>query len=269
MSYCDIDDVKRILRVLNNSGNNQYKVRFSDSYSIPEAYSTNTGTGKLKGISVLTSFAGSEEWHIEFTSGTGFTLYRSMDTTINDGSGSVSAAFVSTSGIITIASAQWVGTPVSGDKFKFRTNSNISDNDAEGFIEDADVIIDGMASKLLKTTSVPFTTVPNLIKRASMYIAANLIFSSIYGTANTDEISNIVRSWLSFGRNLVTTYIESIPAAEHKKYAAYARFITREPIFTKIGITEAAGVEGGVGEIDTVNVNYDEDQNDNESVGST
>jgi|GEM_PF-2163375 len=268
--YCTLDDIKRLLRVLENAGDTQYKIRLSSSHDLPQAYSGNTGTGVLIDVEISSDYAGGEFWKAKFTSGTAFTLYRGEDENSPDGSGTISSNFISTSGIVTISTAQWSGTPITGDQFKFRTTSNMSDDDAEYFIEDADDMINGLLTKFISSTYVPFTgVVPNLIKKASMYYASNLIFSSIFSTLNTEQIPTIIRGWFNFGKNLINIYLETIGGANIFKYSTYARYVSRKPLFDKIGVSEAAGVLGLYGEIDVQNVEYDEDFNSKEQIGSS
>jgi hypothetical protein len=261
MYYADSEDVKRLLRILDVSGNNQYKVRFSESHTVPEAYSTNTGSGVLKDVDIANSYAGSEIWHVDFSSSESFVLYRGEDTSINDGTGNIAADFESISGIISILSDAWHGTPASGDKFKFRTDSNISDADVDGFIDDAQAIVDGKLSEFIGSTHVTFATdlVPKLLSKATVYIAANLIFTSIYSNVNTDQIPPLVRRWFNFGTDYVATYLNSIGAKNIYYHIRYGRSASREKLFTKVGIAEAAGVDGMKGEIDTTGVEADTD----------
>jgi hypothetical protein len=271
MGYCNLDDVKRLLRVLETTGNIQHKIKFSNSYTVPEAYSSNGGTGVLKGItSTKSDYAGSERWRIKFTSSTAFTLYRGEDLNSPDGSGNISSNFTSTSGIITINSSEWAGAPQADDQFKFDTDSNVSDDDGDSFIDDGDKIIDGVLSEQIDSTYVPFKgRIPNLIIKASMYYAAPLIFTSAFSSLNRDEVPTMIRSWFNLAKNFVDLYLESIAGKSIKKYARYARFVGRESLFGKVGILETAGVEGLAGELEAVNVEYDEDYNTKESIGAT
>lgn len=283
MAYCTIDDIRRTLRVAEPSLDNAHKIRFSDSYSIPEAYSSNSGNGVLLGItSIPTDYAGSEFWKIKFTSATAFTLYRGQEEKVNDGSGTISSNFTSNSGIITVNTDKWSGSFVTGDQFKFKTDSIISTDDAESFISDADSMIDGMLNRYIDASNLPlFTSIPdhssdpdgylegNLIKRASMYIASNLIFTSAFSNFSPDRLPTIVRRWYTFGRNLVNMYLETIVANETKKFLRHGRFVAREPLFDKVGISEVAGVEGMYGEREALDVDYDKDYNTKEAIGTT
>lgn len=270
MAYCTIANIKRVLRVLNSSTDNQHKIRFSDSYTLPEAYSTNTGTGVLTAMDIASDgYAGSEFWWIKFSSSTAFTLYRGEGEVTADGTGVTSAVFISTSALITIATTYWSGTPAIGDKFKFRTDSNVSNDDISEFIGDADAIINGILNKKIDSDDLPLTTVPDLIERASTYLSANLVFSSVFSNINMEDMPGIIKRWYSFGQGLVDLFMETIDANELKKYAQYARFVARESLFDKIGIEEVAGIEGLYGERETVDVDYDQDYNSKESIGAT
>ena len=223
----------------------------------------------MSGIdTIVTSYAGTEFWKIVFSSASQFTLYRDEDAIVSDGEGGIDADFVSTSQIISINSTSWSGTPVSGDQIKFKTNSNVSSADADEFIADADAVIDGQLNKYIKSTSLPFTTVPALISRASMYLTANLIFTSVFSTLNTEQVPTLIRRWYNFSSDLVKTYVESIASKGNHKYLAYGRFASREALFDKVGVEEASGVEGMYGEIETVDVDYDKDNNSKEAIGS-
>jgi hypothetical protein len=269
MAYCTLANVKRILRVLDVSSDNQHKIRFSDSYTLPESYSSNSGDCTLNAITTIDSdYAGNEFWKIIFISATEFTLYRDEEAIVSDGSGFINADFVSSSGIITISYTEWSGTPVAGDKIKFNTNSNLSLADVDEFIADADAILDGQLNKYIKSSSLPFTTVPALVTRASMYLTANLIFTSVFSTLDTEKVPTLIRRWYTFSSNLIKTYIESIASKSEHKYLSYGRFVSRELLFDKVGIEEASGVEGMAGEIETIDVEYDKDYNSKEAIGS-
>lgn len=271
MAYSDLDAAKRLLRVLSVSGNNQYKIRFSNSYTLPEAYSSNDGDGILIGLTSLRSdYAGAENWWLKFTSATNFTLYRGDSEAVVDGSGNTSASFTSTSGILSIAADRWSGSPQIGDRFKFTTDSNISDDDGDAFIEDADTILDGMMLEFMDSDIVPIRSgIPTLVQKASAYISASIIFTSVFSNLNTDQVPTLVRRWYNLGRQMVNLYIESVPGKRLREYVRYGRFVSREPLIETIGITEAAGVEGLKGEIDVLNESYDTDYNEEELLGIT
>lgn len=269
MAYSSVENVKRILRVLSSSSNNQYKIRMSDSYTLPEPYSTNSGDIGLSAINTISSsYAGSEFFVLKFTSSTGFTLYRGEDENVSDGTGNVSSDFLSTSKIIKIASSDWYGTAQIGDKVKFRTDSNISEDDVDEFISDGDAVIDGMLNMKMDLADLP-TATPSLIEKASMYFASNLIFQSVFSNLNNDNLPSVVRRWYTFATNLIESYLEGISGLSLAKYGRYGRFKSREPLFDKVGVGEVSGVDGLKGEIDTSNVDYDEDYNRKESIGTT
>lgn len=261
MYYTNSEEVKRLLRILDVSGNNQYKIRTSESHTVPEAYSSNTGSGVLKDVDILNSYAGSEIWHVDFSSAESYVLYRGEGTSINDGTGNISSDFESISELITIPSESWHGSPANGDRFKFRTDSNISDADVDEFIDDAEAIVDGKLSEFIGSDYVPFDTdeVPRLLKKATTYIAANLIFTSVHSNVNTDQIPPLVRRWFNFGTDYITIYLNSIDGKNQYKHLRYARFVSREQLFTKVGVAEASGVDGMKGEIDAEGVDADED----------
>lgn len=270
--YATAEEVKRLLRIMDVEGNNQYKIRFSNSFDPVRAYQTNQGSGVLKSVTINPSYAGSELWHIDFGTPVAFTLYRGEDTTIIDGTGNIAINFQSSSKVINIKTTDWGGIRVAGDKFRFRTNSNISDDDVAEFIDDSDSVVDGMLGKVIGPDHVPFdnpNVTPKLIIKGSSYIAANLIYTSVFSNLSTDQLPTLVRRWYNFGRDLVNIYLETIGAKDIRMFSRYSRFLSRQPLFDKVGILETAGVEGLYGEINTRDVEYDKDYNTKEQIGAT
>ena len=78
----------------------------------------NTGTGVLSPFITIASSAITELWTITFTSSTAYTFMGSISG--SQGTGSTSSNSTSTNGYITIPSAKWSGTSISGDIFYIR-----------------------------------------------------------------------------------------------------------------------------------------------------
>lgn len=265
--YCELENVRRVLRSLNSlTDNTLQKINFSDAHDLPRAYAENTGDGKLlKVTNINSSYAGHEFWKFKFSSPTAFILYRGETEYVPDGTGVTSASFTSTSGIITVASAEWVGTPAIGDQFKFRTTSVMSDDDAEEFIDDADEVINVMLSGEISTSYLPFDDPPAIITKASTYYAAYLIFQAVFSNLNPENTPAIVRKWEAFAKDLIAMFLAGNTSLTYKSAQYRPRFVTRDVLFDKLGVPEAAGVEGLDGEIETHSVEYDKNFNIRES----
>jgi hypothetical protein len=274
MGYCTVDDVKRLLRILDSSTNNQYKVRLSDSHTVPESFDTNQGTGTFLGVTqIRDDYAGSEMWHVKFSDGSRFLLYRGDGQLSCDGTGNIYHDFTSLSTNIIIFKDRWAGTFLADDRFKFRTDSNISIDDTIEFIDDSEVIIDNMLNKFIENTDPmePMFTeenAPRAIRKASAYITANLVFTSAFSTVSTENVPTLVRRWYNLGNNLVEQFLQTIYGKGLQKFIGYPRFVSRQPLFTKVGIQETAGIDSSPGEVEAQNVEYDRDFNTKESVGA-
>jgi len=260
--YTTLDKVRRIIRSVSGDPSVQKKIKFSDAHSLPKKHSGNSGSGMLLDITISGSYVGNENWKITFTSATGFTLYRGQDELSIDGTGDINLQFISSSKIVTINTTDWTSTIATGDSFTFRTESNISNKDAEGFISDAEDIVNVMLQEFLDPSNVPFTgSVPKQIDTATAYIAAYVIFSSIYSTTNQGDIPELVNRWYRIGSNLVSGYIESIPGILARHAVNIPRFLGREPLFDYVGLTEVAGIGGVMGDkhgkVETTDIGYD------------
>lgn len=260
--YTTLDNVKRIMRSVSGDPSVQKKIRFSDARSLPKKHSTNAGTGMLLDFTVAGSYVGIERWKITFTSTTAFTLYRGEDELATDGTGAIGSSFISGSKIITILPANWTGTMVSGDSFKFQTESNMSNADAEEFLSDAEDIVNSMLEEYMGSTNVPITgTIPTKVATGTAYMAAFLIFSTIYSSTDQPSVPEFVNRWYRIGANLVAAYIETIPARLMRHAMHVPRFATREPLFDKVGIPAVEGVGLAMGddhgEVEATDISYD------------
>ena len=260
--YTSLDKVKRIIRSSGGDPSIQKKIHFSDSHSLPKKYSSNTGSCMLLDVDIGGDYVGIEHWIVAFTSTTDFILYRGEDELSSDGSGSINSEFLSSSGIITIKTTYWVGTPVSGDKFKFETLANVSNADAEQYISDAEDIVNAELEKFIGSSNVPFEgEIPSKVDTATAYISSFLLYSSIFSPNSDRELPTFAGRWYKIGTSLISSYLETISSklVRHAKFIP--RFIGREPLFDSVGITEAAGIGLAVGDdkgsINTQDVEFD------------
>lgn len=267
--YTSLDRVKRIIRSVSGDPSIQKKVHFSDSHSLPKKYSTNVGDGMLLGVTIADNYVGFEHWMLQFTSSSAFKLYRGEDELVTDGSGTVSSQFVSSSKIITINTSDWTGTHQTGDKFKFNTESNISNADADQFITDAEDIVNSMLAEYIGSSQVPYTTsVPTQVATGTAYIAAFLIYSSIYSSTNQSDIPEFINRWYRIGANMISAYIETIPARLTRYAVNVPRFVGREPLFDFVGVKDAAGIGVAMGDahgkVEAQDLEYDKFYNTEE-----
>lgn len=84
---------------------------------VPEPKDVNTGTGSLT-EATASAAAITELWTLTFSSSTAFSASGALSG--SQGTGSTSTAFASTNGNLSIAAANWAGTPASGDIFFIR-----------------------------------------------------------------------------------------------------------------------------------------------------
>lgn len=260
--YTSLDKVKRIMRSVSTDTSVQQKVKFSDMHTLPKKFRDNAGSGMLLDVDVANNYVGLEHWKIVFTSSTAFTLYRGEDELATDGSGVIGSTFVSASGVITIRPSNWAGSFVAGDSFKFNTESNISDEDGEAFISDAENIVNSMAQELVGSDTVPYTqAIPEKVNTGTAYIAAFLIWSSVFSPTNQSQVPEFVNRWFRIGSNLISAYLETIPGRLTYGAVHIPRFVARRPLFDYVGVEEVKGVNlvmgDDHGEVDTQDVEYD------------
>lgn len=269
--YTALDKVKRLIRSVSGDVSVQKKVKFSDTHTLPKKYTTNVGSGMLLDLDIIGTYVGFEHWKVVFTSETEFILYRGEDELAVDGSGAIGATFLSDSNIITILPIYWVGSFEVGDCFQFQTESNISNMDAEAFMSDAEDIVNGMLEKYFGEDIVPFdgVPVPTKIDTGTAYIAAFLIYSSIYSATNQKDIPEFVSRWYRSGKNMVAAYLETISGRLKRKAKFIPRFKARVPLFDSVGLDAVQGIGLAMGDthgkIDTLNVKFDKNYNTRET----
>lgn len=237
--YCTLSEVKRVLRSV---GVKESKIRFSDAYKELSAESDNVGTVSLSGVTFLSSFADHESFEFTFTDSTSFDVVGDVTGTI--GSGERTSEFTAT-GRFTVPVANWSGVSQSGDVCNITSNSDISDDDGEGFVEDASKKINGKLRKVFgDLSSLSFTdststdTIPDEIEYACSRLAAYEIFTSVNAGVSIDEVSP-VGQWRKMAEESVDDYTSSVPKTG-------PRWRSRDGLLTEVGVK-------GVGEglIDT------------------
>jgi len=207
--YCTLSETKRLLRSVGAQSEN--KIRFSDVYKELKADSSNNGTISLSGVVFSNAFAAHETFSFEFTDSTSFDVVGDIVGFL--GSGTVTSKFSSTNRF-TVPIANWSGSAQTGDIWYITSNSDISEDDGDSFIEDACMIIDAeLDKKFGGLDRVPFLVdvslaVPDAIKFACIRLSAYEIFNSVYSAIGVDEDSP-VEKWKTSGYSLLAGYIES------------------------------------------------------------
>ena len=243
--YCTIEDVRRILRTATK------KVRTSESYRELNYDRNNTGTVRLTAVDFLDSYAGTERFELEFSDSLNFEAVG--EETGYLGAGDMSSTFVCTK--FTVSPSYWRGTPVTGDIVFFTSDSNISVNDANGFIDGVGAWINnGLGAAYGDTTNIPWEAdygiaVPDALKYVAEYRAACEIFRSVYAGSELDE--SPVETWCgSAGKTLA----EFVDWKETDGAQSSPRWISRDTFAKNLGV---AGEGDGVMDV-TVDSEKDE-----------
>jgi hypothetical protein len=237
--YCELSTVKRLLR---SAGSRESRVRFSESYKDLGPDSSNSGTILLSGVSFLDEFDSHETFTFTFTSATNFIVAGDILGYI--GSGSTSSLFTA-SGRFTVPAANWSGVAEIGDKVYITANSDISNDDGEGFIEDATKKINTHLERIFGSLdNVAFYSdetvdIPDAISFACSRFAAYEIFNSIFSSVN-DEKSPVEKLNI-LAEETLETYLQS-----HGRGPIWQ---SRENLVNEIGVS---GVGDGIIEIDNL-----------------
>ena len=236
--YCDLDDVKRLLRSLRNR---ESKIRFSDAYRDLKANSDNSGSISLSGVSFVDSFAEHETFTFEFSDSTSFEV--TGDVVGNVGSGTTNELFTA-SGRFTVPAANWSGTAEEGDKWYITSASDISNDDGHDFIVDATRRINAKLDKKFGSLSnVEFydstsAELPDAIQFSCIRYTAHDIFHSVYAGI-MQEGETIVENWKISAEETLNEYLEG-----HGRGPIWR---SRTSTIHEIGIE---GVKDGIIEID-------------------
>lgn len=219
-SYTQLEDVKRLLR------QQQKRIKFSSSYRRLEWNTGNQGTIRLIGLAIDNSYAGHERFEITFTDSTNFTLIGVEQGYLGDGS--VLLSFVSNDGIFTIETSKWTGSAEAGDKVSWETDSNISDVDARGFMNDAFKYTNGMLEEFFNDDEIPFydegQPVPSGIGLANLLLTGALIFEATF--VGQDMERSPVQVWVERADKLIERYIESAKKGGRPHWRSKAVHVT-------------------------------------------
>jgi len=232
-------DAKRVLRSV---GVRESKIRFSEAYKELGPDQANLGSVSLSGATFLSSFADHEQFTFAFTDSTSFDVVGDVTGTI--GSGNTLELFTAT-GRFEVPIANWSGVAQAEDRVYITSNSDISDDDGENFIEDISKKINGELRRIFgDITTLTFMdststeTIPDDIQYAASRLTAYEIFTSVHAGVSIDEESP-VRGWRKAAEESIEGYISSTPGVG-------PRWRSRDGLFTKIGVADV-----GEGEIDT------------------
>jgi len=227
-AYCTLDEVKRVLRTAAK------KVRTSEAYRNLDYNRDNSGDVRLKAITLLDSYVGSERFEIEFSDSTSF------EVTGEDagflGTGSMLSDF--SCSYFTISPSQWQGAALSGDRVSFITNSNISTDDATQFVNGvAKWINNQLGVPYADSTNIPWeadltVAIPDPLNYAAIYRSAYEIFSSIFAGAELENTP--VTEWKNIADNAVNKYVQWY---EEEQTESTPRWMSREIFFDELGIT--------------------------------
>lgn len=194
--YTTVADVERVLR-----SSAEGKVRLSDraltSVIVQDSNSRvqYLTTVDQTAISLDNAFEGQKKLKFDFTSGTAFDVF-DVDPvqrhTILLGTGTISAEYTTPDTLITIAAATFGGTIVAGDSVILTFEAHLSIEDAEAFIDEAEIEVDTILSEfgydylnLVQFAERLFETssdVPPAVGMATTYLAAYYTYSNVFAS---------------------------------------------------------------------------------------
>jgi len=245
--YCVLDDVKRVLRSV---GSRESRIRFSEAYKDLKANGENSGTIFLSGVNFDSCYADHETFTFTFTDSTSFDVVGDVSGDI--GSGTTKALF-SVTNKFTVPIAKWAGSADAGDEYYITANSDISDDDADGFIQDARKFINAELARIyggLDNVSFiidPSEEIPQPISYACIRYACYEIFSSVFAGSSIEEESP-VKSWKNMADEAMEKYVSSRGSGP--------RWRARDSLITDVGVP---GVGEGELDIETVATSSNKD----------
>ena len=237
--YCDIDQVKRVLRT---GGTREAKVRFSDAYRDLKPDEDNAGNVALSGVAFSDAWAGHEDFTFEFTDSTSFDVVGNVVGAL--GSGTIQASFVSADRL-TVTTDKWSGVAEAGDKWYISSCSDISDDDGDEFISDNCKRINAHLEKVFGSlSSIDFysdssVSIPDAVEFACIRYTAYDIWNSIYSGQIPPGESSPVEMWKKAADDTMGNYTYG--------HGSGPRWRSRDSLVTELGVK---GVGDGVIEID-------------------
>jgi len=236
--YCEISDVKRLLRSISNR---ESKIRFSDAYKDLKASPNNLGTIALSGVNFVDSFAEHETYTFEFTDSTSFDV--SGDVVGNLGSGNRFSEFIATDRF-SVPADNWSGAAITGDKYYITAASDISEDDGHQYIVDSTRRINARLEKIFGALSNALyydstsVELPQAIQFACIRYTAYDIFNSVYAGMSIDGESP-VEKWKTSAEDTLGEYLLG--------HGIGPRWKSRAAKITEIGVE---GIDEGIVEID-------------------
>jgi len=245
--YSTLDDLKRLLR---SAGPRESRIRFSEAYKDLKGNSSNAGTIALSGVTFDNGYFGHETFSFTFTDTTSFDVVG--DVSGNLGSGTTTAQFTA-SEKFDVPIANWSGAASVDDIYYITSNSDISDDDADGFLQDARKFINAELVRIYGSLdNISFLEdmseeIPQAVSYACLRYAGYEVFNSVSAGVSLDETSP-VQNW----KDMADEAMEKFCSGKGDG----PRWRAREQLITELG------VEGvGEGEIDIKNIqtttNYD------------
>lgn len=235
--YCELADVKRLLRSL---ANKESKIRFSSAYRDLKVDGGNTGTIALSGVSFVNSFAEHETFIFEFTDSTSFDVTGYVVGSL--GSGNRFSEFTA-EGRFSVPAANWNGAALAGDKCYITSASDMSEDGGHGFIVDSTRRINARLERIFgELGNVDFydstnIELPQAVQFACIRYTAYDIFNSVYAGIALEGESPVER-WKTSAAETLEEYLSG-----HGRGPVWK---SRESKITKLGVE---GVEGGILEI--------------------
>lgn len=221
--YTTLDDVKKVLR--SSSGE---RVRFSDNVKTVEVKHANKApnldiTFDRNGLILDPSVEGAFTIRIEFSSIVAFDVYRieeAYENKLHIGSGNISSLFTSSDGLLQISPSCWTGTIVAGDYVQLQYDIHMSNEVAEYYIENTEVMIDQMIYDVLAQAPATGETrvwplaadVPEAVSVAATYLTAYYIFTDVFADrylTREDKKLTLIDRWKTRGEEYLKRYISN------------------------------------------------------------
>ncbi len=195
------NSVKSFLRTV------EKKIAVGNTASTPVAGEANTGSVAISSITLTNDYHGRANYEIRYagTNKDVFTVWKSAPDGPTQISG-IASSTAWTGGYITITFANITGTPVSGDKILFSTNTDISETDFSNFlIEYCEFVKSRLSSVYAFTYPTDETgvsmdgTLIQIIKHGVAY----QIYTSIFAGNIQADVSETIKLWRETAEELI------------------------------------------------------------------
>lgn len=265
-SYATLEDVKRILRSSSRERirfpSNGLKSIYASSRVSPSGaplpHQQKNGNNVYNPtyqllfnssfVEIAPTFKGRVLLSINFTSPTNFSVYHQSE--INGehdkremliGTGNITTDFVYM-GEITILAGAWGGVIAAGDTLKLEFEVDMNDEDAEFFIENAEIDIDNMLSANSVDYLEPGYTrlflapdIPPAVQMATQYLAAYYIFTAAYHGEMQENTGGVhfSKDWKVRAHSVLANYISHAKRIAPSAVQAYSDFGARALVLAK------------------------------------